>query len=84
MSTRQSPFLHHFDLVLDRAHLVKFSVWGRVKAPTLLFTAWATIVYLLHSVNLMPGTSNASSLVGILSMVYVSSLRPRSHERLPS
>ena len=71
MDANHSPFLHHFDLVLDRAHLVKFSVWGRVKAPTLFFSAWATLVYFLHSANLMPGTSNASSLVGILSMVYV-------------
>jgi len=65
----ESRFLHNFDVVLDRAHLIKFSVWGRVKVPTLLFTGWASTIYLLHSVGFMPGTSSASSLVGILSMV---------------
>lgn len=64
-----SLFLETVDLVIDRAHLLRFSVFKRVKQPTAIFTAWATLVWALSSAGLMPATTNAASLVGILSMV---------------
>lgn len=51
---------------LDQAD---FSAWHAVREQVAIYSGWATLVWMLHSLGWMPMTCSAGMLVGIFSMV---------------
>ncbi|KAK4702832.1 ion channel-forming bestrophin family protein, partial [Phenoliferia sp. Uapishka_3] len=67
-SHRQSSIanrIRHSNLVA----LGHLAIWSRVQLPVLIATAWASVVWLLHSGGIIQFGGGAASLTAILSMV---------------